>query len=529
MASRFILMKLDVKKIRELSERDFEKAWLETAELLPKKGEIQLKKRQGEPSAMRQMAQKIREALLSQGFDEMENRHVLEEADVYKQYGPESPVILDRCFYLAALPRPELGISKEKEGIIRKIDPKFSAQKKDKLAEILRRYKSGDLEGDDFVDALVQNLGWKEEQATAVMEKAFPELRKIRPVPSNLVLRSHMTAVWFETLAALQDKREHPVALFSIGPRFRNEQKEDASHLRVHHGASIVIMGEDVSAGAGNKIAAKVFEKLGFSKPEFELKAATSKYYAPKSEYEVYADWKGKRLEVADAGMYSPVALANYGIKYPVYNIGFGLERMAMILYGYGDIRELVYPQFFSALALSDAQIAAAIRIAVEPKTGEGKELANLLYHRTLKEKDRDTPYTFTAFKGRLNKKPIVLDVFKDESGKKLLGPAGLNRIYAFDSGIIAFAPEKLDAEVREKGIDTGIDFLKAMCAYIAAKAEDAVASGEKEFEYVFGIAKAPSDVNIAIPEHVNRFITSKNRKIDFRGPIFFGVRFKAA
>jgi len=522
-------MKLDVKKIRELSEKDFEKAWIETADLLPKKGEISLRKKRGEPSVMRDMAQKIREALLSMGFDEMENRHVLDEADVYKQYGPESPVILDRCFYLAALPRPELGISKEKEAIIQKIDSTFTNEKKEKLAEILRRYKSGDLEGDDFVDALVQGLGWKEEQATAVMDKAFPELRKIRPVPNNMVLRSHMTAVWFETLAGLQDKREHPIALFSIGPRFRNEQKEDASHLRVHHGASIVIMGEDVTVEAGNKIAGKVFEKLGYSKPEFELKPATSKYYAPKSEYEVYVDWKGKRLEVADSGMYSPVALANYGIKYPVYNIGFGLERMAMIQYAYGDIRELVYPQFFTKLELSDAQIAASIRIAVQPKTEEGKNLADLLYHKTLKEKDKDTPYTFTAFKGRLNKKSITLDVFKDEAGKKLLGPAGLNKIYAYDSGIVAYTPEKLDEAVRENGVDSGLDFLKAMCAYIAARAEDAVASDEKEFEHVFGMAKAPSDVNIAIPEHVNRFVTSKNRKLDFRGPIFFGVRFKLA
>lgn len=154
-------MKLDVKKIRELSEQDFEKAWIETAHLLPMSGEISLRKKRGEPSLMRDMAQKIREALLSMGFDEMENRHVLDEADVYKQYGPESPVILDRCFYLAALPRPELGIGKEKEAIIQKIDHSFSEKKKEKLAEILRRYKSGDLEGDDFVDALVQGLGWK--------------------------------------------------------------------------------------------------------------------------------------------------------------------------------------------------------------------------------------------------------------------------------------------------------------------------------------------------------------------------------
>jgi len=520
-------MKLDVRAIRGLAENDFEKAWIETAALLPRKGQLQLKKKRGEPSQMRELAQKIRETLLSLGFDEVENRHVLEEAEVYKQYGPESPVILDRCYYLAMLPRPELGIGKEKEEIIRGIDAGFGGEKKEKLAEILRKYKSGDLEGDDFVDAMVQALNWKEEQATAVMEKAFPELRALKPIASNLVLRSHMTAVWFETLAALQDKREQPIALFALGPRFRNEQKEDAGHLRVHHGASIVIMGETVTVEAGNRIAAEIFEKLGFKKPEFELKAATSKYYAPKSEFEVFAEWKGKTLEIADSGMYSPVALANYGIKYPVYNIGFGLERMAMILYGYDDIRELVYPQFYAKLALTDEQIAASVRIALEPKTEEGKTLAKTLYDKTAKEKDHETPFTFTAYSGKFLGKNITLDVFKDEAGKRLLGPAGMNRVFAYDGGIVAFAPEKLSAEVRENGVDTGIDFLKAMSASVARKVEEAVASGGTGFEFVFPMAKGPSDVNVAIPEHVYRFITSKNKKIDFRGPIFFGVRLK--
>ena len=67
-------------------------------------------------------------------------------------------------------------------------------------------------------------------QATELVNKVFPELYRLRPLPSDRTLRSHMTATWFHTIAALQGKSSFPLALFSVGLRFRNGHREVAHH-----------------------------------------------------------------------------------------------------------------------------------------------------------------------------------------------------------------------------------------------------------------------------------------------------------
>jgi hypothetical protein len=132
---------------------------------------------------------------------------------------------------------------------------------------------------------LIAKLGITDYQSTELMDKVFPEIKELRPVPSNKTLRSHMTATWFHTLAALQDKASFPVALFSVGPRYRNEQREDARHLRVHHSASIVVMDPEMSMDAGRAITRDIMQQYGFSDIKFETKTATSKYYAPGQDF----------------------------------------------------------------------------------------------------------------------------------------------------------------------------------------------------------------------------------------------------
>ncbi|UCD83260.1 MAG: hypothetical protein JSU92_08005, partial [Deltaproteobacteria bacterium] len=85
------------------------------------------------------MSQRMREIFLSQGLDEMINPSIVNEDDVYKQYGPEAPLILDRVFYLAGLVRPDIGISDNQLKIINQITPDFSG--KERLQEVLRDYK----------------------------------------------------------------------------------------------------------------------------------------------------------------------------------------------------------------------------------------------------------------------------------------------------------------------------------------------------------------------------------------------------
>jgi O-phosphoseryl-tRNA synthetase len=102
----------------------------------------------------------------------------------------------------------------------------------------------------------------------------------------------------------------------------------------------------------------------------------TAKYYAPGTEYEVFArSEKAGWVELMDYGLYSPVALARYGIERPVLNIGMGVERIAMLLNGYSDIREMAYPQFYGEWVLSDAALARQVSFIEEHprRRGEGE------------------------------------------------------------------------------------------------------------------------------------------------------------
>jgi O-phosphoseryl-tRNA synthetase len=156
-----------------------------------------------------------------------------------------------------------------------------------------------------------------------------------------------MTAAWFPLLAKMQRTHRLPLKLFSIGKRYRREQKQDIHHLYESTSASIVVMAEDITLEDGKDLTRKILKDLGFKKSRITPKKTTSKYYAPGMDLEVYINFENRELEVANLGFYSPVSLAKYKIWYPVLNLGFGVERIAMILKRVNDIRKLVYPELY--------------------------------------------------------------------------------------------------------------------------------------------------------------------------------------
>ena len=56
-----------------------------------------------------------------------ENPVIVEESDIYRQFGPEAMAVLDRVFYIGGLPRPNVGIAKKQL---------------DEINEILKSHKS---------------------------------------------------------------------------------------------------------------------------------------------------------------------------------------------------------------------------------------------------------------------------------------------------------------------------------------------------------------------------------------------------
>ncbi|MDD1764682.1 MAG: hypothetical protein LUQ46_01565, partial [Candidatus Methanomethyliaceae archaeon] len=87
--------------------------------------------------------------------------------------------------------------------------------------------------------------------------------------------------------------------------------------------------------------------------------------------------------------------------------------------------------------------------------------------------------------------------------------------------GIPEKGMDKVDLikDAREKGIKTGIRYLEAIAKAAAARIER-----DGKMEIRVRMAKLPSDINLKVSEVGIRFISSRQGKVDVRGPVFVGV-----
>lgn len=481
--------------------------------------------------------QKFRQTFLDLGFTEIYNPIIVEEEDVYKQYGPEAAVILDRCYYLATLPRPEIGLGKDKREKLAKLGVSLTGKRLNNLRAVLRDYKKGVLSPDDFTERIAEALKIDGSKSILVIKEVFPEFAKLKPLPTKLTLRSHLTSAWFRTLQSMQERVELPIRFFSVDVKFRREQREDPTHLRSSITASCVIMDDRISVEGGIELTKKLLEPFGIKKLRFLKKKTTSHYYAPDTEYEVYAyfpamkDW----IEIANLGMYNPIALAQYGLEHPVLNVGIGVERVCMIQTKETDIRRLVYPQFYAEWKLSDEELAKMVRVNERPESNEGRALIPKIVNIALRYADAESPCEFIAFRGLFLGRKVTVSVYESEAGTKLLGPAALNEVYVYDGNILGIPAVGLERDplvrkARKKGVKAGVRFLDSIASMAVARLEDAIERGEpKEVDVRVKMAKLPSDVNIKVSNVAQRYVTGKRRRIDLRGPVFVGIRAKIA
>ncbi|ACV24553.1 O-phosphoserine--tRNA ligase [Methanocaldococcus fervens] len=535
-------MRFDTKKVLELAEKDFEKAWRETKALIKDKHIDEkyprLKPLYGKPHPVMETIERLRQAYLRMGFEEMINPVIVDELEIYKQFGPEAMAVLDRCFYLAGLPRPDVGLGNEKVEIIKKLGIDVDEEKKESLREVLHSYKKGVIDGDDLVFEIAKALNVDNEMGLKVLETAFPEFKDLKPEATTLTLRSHMTSGWFITLSSLIKKRKLPLKLFSIDRCFRREQREDRSHLMAYHSASCVVVCEDVSIDDGKIVAEGLLEQFGFTKFKFRPDEKKSKYYTPETQTEVYAYHPklGEWIEVATFGVYSPIALSKYNIDVPVMNLGLGVERLAMIIYGYEDVRAMVYPQFYE-YKLSDRDIAGMIKVDKVPILDEIYNFANELIDVCIANKDKDSPCSVEIkkeFNFNGEKRTVKVEIFENEPNKKLLGPSVLNEVYVYDGNIYGIPPTfegvkeqyiPILKKAKEEGVSTNIRYIDGIIYKLAAKIEESLVSNVDEFKFRVPIVRSLSDINLKVDELALKQIMGENKVIDVRGPVFLNAK----
>ncbi len=523
---------MNKKKIIKLSKKDFEKAWVESGKLLKKPHHDQqyprLRLSTGKSHLLYDTIGEIRQAYLRLGFSEMINPVFIEEDHIYQQFGPEAPAVLDRCFYLAGLPRPDIGLGIDKIEKIENLGVEVNEDRLKDLQKVFRGYKKGELCGDDLVHDVSASLEVEDHIGLRVLEHVFPEIQQLKPVAGRTTLRSHMTSGWFISLQNIHNRSKLPLKLFSIDRCFRREQKEDSSHLMTYHSASCVVVDDEISLDMGKAVSESLLEYFGFKKFKYIPDEKKSKYYIPGTQTEVYGyhpllkEW----VEIATFGLYSPLALARYGIEEEVMNLGVGAERMAMVLHQEKDIREMVYPQLYRKWELSDRDLATMLFINYYPATQDGKNLMNLILEAWDQNASASSPCEFRVFSGEFLGKNIQVIAREEEENTRLLGPAARNQVYIYQGNIVGIPPEgQLDnpfiKKAVEKGISTRISYMESLAAQAAYHIEEMVVGNREEIKVKSTIARSLSDINLLLDEVALNYITGNNKQIDIRGPIF--------
>ncbi len=544
-------MRFNPEEWKRKSHENFEEAWHEGPSVVTPPGHaatypcLSFKRAQAHPIFA--TINRLRETYLSLGFDEAENPVIIEEQDIYRQFGPEAMAVLDRVFYLGGLPRPNVGIARKQLDEINEIlmshrsplahgdavpvaeahphghyQP-MTKETEERLRETLHAYKKSEIDGDELTFELSKVLGVDDALVVHILDAVFPEFRALVPESSRSTLRSHMTSGWFMTLGAIWEKTALPIRMFSVDRCFRREQAEGPTRLMTYHSASCIIAGENVTIEDGKAVSEALLSAFGYTDFRFQPDEKRSKYYMPDSQTEVYArhpvhGW----VEVATFGMYSPSALAEYGIGVPVMNLGLGVERLAMIAYNSNDVRQLCFPQFFPR-PITDREIARAVHVREEPVSPEGKQLAAAIIRVAAANGAAAGPCSFDAWEGTLGGVAIKVAVEEPESNAKLCGPACVNEIFVHEGSILGVPDVEKWKQVRTEGVSTGISYLSAVAALAAARIEEAARCGKATTVQV-KMAKLPSDINLKIEEFAMRAVTDNNKKVDVRGPVFLSV-----
>ncbi|MDP5100230.1 MAG: phenylalanine--tRNA ligase subunit alpha, partial [Nonlabens sp.] len=162
----------------------------------------------------------------------------------------------------------------------------------------------------------------------------------------DVLLRTHTSSVQVRYM----ENNKPPIRTISPGRVFRNEAISARAHCIFHQVEGLYI-DKDVSF-ADLKQTLMHFTQEMFGKSKIRLRPSYFPFTEPSAEIDIYwgleteTDYRITKgtgwLEIGGCGMVDPAVLTNCGIdpeEYSGFAFGMGVERIAMLLYGIGDIR----------------------------------------------------------------------------------------------------------------------------------------------------------------------------------------------
>ncbi|MCM1002090.1 phenylalanine--tRNA ligase subunit alpha [Wolbachia pipientis] len=169
----------------------------------------------------------------------------------------------------------------------------------------------------------------REEQDTFYLKNKINDKR--------MVLRTHTSSVQIRTM---EKAKTFPIKIVAAGRVYRNDF--DATHTPMFHQVEGLYVNENINMGQ-LKFTIHHFLNKFFGDKGLKIRFRNSFFPFTEPSAEVNISYGGSKwIEVLGCGMVHPNVFQNVGIDHAKYNgfaFGIGIERLAMLKYQIGDLR----------------------------------------------------------------------------------------------------------------------------------------------------------------------------------------------
>ena len=155
------------------------------------------------------------------------------------------------------------------------------------------------------------------------------------PAGIKSLLRTHTSPIQIHYM----EHNKPPIRIIAPGKVYRYEAT-DSTHETVFHQVEGLFLDDKASIATFKGVINYFFKELFQQDIKIRLRPSYFPFTEPSFEIDIWL--QDKWLEIAGAGMVNRKVLDNCGITDPNiqgFAFGFGVERLAMILYGIDDIR----------------------------------------------------------------------------------------------------------------------------------------------------------------------------------------------
>lgn len=215
----------------------------------------------GSPHPVNEYMQRLRELMLSMGFDEIQTDPFMDFSEVKAMTGPVFPVFRDAIYHVQHKRLAPIGPTPQLEVRIKDRYPEMDLAVLWNLIDTIDEETSAE----EFMKSLHAELGLTVKDAVILMN-AVPEITGSGLEDTSLTMRAFMPTAWMRTLQATYDPTSIPIRLFTVAQNFRREASEDPYHLRTYNLLSIAIMSCPLDMDKAKSIVNFILDEIWTSR-----------------------------------------------------------------------------------------------------------------------------------------------------------------------------------------------------------------------------------------------------------------------